>query len=58
MKEMAHDEGWKFPVLYDESQDVARSLSGSMHAPIFFFSIKRQTLCTEVSLMAAALEMV
>ncbi|MEZ4845440.1 MAG: thioredoxin family protein [Bdellovibrionota bacterium] len=43
LAEMAEEEGWKFPFLFDESQDVARSYE-AMCTPDFFSTIKKARL--------------
>ncbi len=37
MKELAKSEGWRFPYLFDESQDVARAFDAACTPDIFLF---------------------
>jgi len=42
LKEMAEEEGWKFPFLYDESQEVARAYDAACTPDFFLYDKSAQ----------------
>jgi hypothetical protein len=42
MKELALSQGWRFPFVFDETQDVARAFTAACTPDIFLFDAKRE----------------
>ena len=44
LKEMAHEEGWHFPFLYDESQETAKAYTAACTPDFFLYDQKRELI--------------